>query len=49
MADEGFNLFDECTARNIHFIVPPGTRGASQMTPSEVSKTNAIAKSENSC
>ena len=44
MANKGFNLFDECTARNIHFIVPPGIRGASQMTPSEVSKTSAIAK-----
>ena len=44
MADERFNLFDESTARNIHFIVPPGRRGASQMTPSEVSKTSAIAK-----
>ena len=44
MADKGFNLFDECTARNIHFIVPPGRRGASQMTPSEVNKTSAIAK-----
>ena len=22
MADKGFNLFDDCTARNIHFIVP---------------------------
>ena len=44
MADKGFNLFDDCTARNIHFIVPPGRRGASQMIPSEVSKTSAIAK-----
>ena len=32
MADKGFNLFDECTARYIHFIVPPGRGGASQMT-----------------
>ena len=44
MADKGLNLFDECAGRNITFIVPPGKRGASQMTPAEVSKTSAIAK-----
>ena len=42
MADKGFNLFDECTAINTHFIVPPGRRDALQIT-SEVSKS-AIAK-----
>ena len=44
MADKGFNLVDECAGRNITFIVPPGKRGASQMTPAEVSKTSATAK-----
>ena len=44
MADKGFNLFDECPGRNTTFIVPLGKRGASQMTPAEVSKTSAIAK-----
>ena len=44
MTDKGFNLVDECAGRNITFIVPPGKRGASQMTPAEVSKTSAIAK-----
>ena len=44
MADKGFNLVDECAGRNITFILPPGKRGASQMTPAEVSKTSAIAK-----
>ena len=44
MADKGFNLFDECAGRNITFIVPPGKRGASQMTPAEANKTSAIAK-----
>ena len=44
MADKGLSLFDECAGRNITFIVPPGKRGASQMTPAEVSKTSAIAK-----
>ena len=44
MADKWFNLFDECTGRNNAFIVPAAKRGASQMTPAEVSKTSAIAK-----
>ena len=44
MADKGFNLFDACAGRNITFIIPPDKRGASQMTPTEVSKTSAIAK-----
>ena len=44
MAYKGFNLFDECPGRNITFIVHPGKRDASQMTPAEVSKTSAIAK-----
>ena len=44
MADKGFNLVNECSGRNITFIVPPGKRGASRMTLAEVSKTSAIAK-----
>ena len=44
MADKGFNLTDECTARNIYFEVPPGKRGATQMTPAQLSKTSSIAK-----
>ena len=44
MADKGFNLSDECTARNIHFIIPPGKRGSSQMSPSSISKTSSIAQ-----
>ena len=44
MADKGFNLIDECTARNIYFEVPPGKRGITQMTPSHLSKTSSIAK-----
>ena len=46
MADKGFNLFAECAARRINFIVPPGKRGTSQMTPTEVEKTSSIANSE---
>ena len=44
MADKGFDLMKECTARNIYFKVPPGRRGASQMTPVEVTETSSIAK-----
>ena len=44
MADEGFYLFDEYTARNITFITPPGKGGTSQMNSAEVSKTSAIAE-----
>ena len=44
MADKSFNLIDECTARNIYFEVPPGKRGATQMTPAQLSKTSSIAK-----
>ena len=44
MADKGFNLFAECAARRINFIVPSGKRGTSQMTPTEVKKTSSIAK-----
>ena len=45
MADKGFNLFDECAARCLHFKVPPGRRGASRMAPAEINKlTSAIAK-----
>ena len=43
-ADKVFNLFHECAGKNINFIVPPGKRGASQMTTAEVSNTSAIAK-----
>ena len=44
MADKGFNLFDECDAQCLHFTVPPGRRGASQMTSAAINKTSAIAK-----
>ena len=43
MADKGFNIVDECAACCIHFIVPPGKRGATQMTPSGFNKTLSIA------
>ena len=44
MTDKGFNLFDKCAPQCLHFTVPPGRRGASQMTPAEINKTSAIAK-----
>ena len=43
-ADKDFNIVDDCAARCIHFIVPPGKRGATQMTQSDVNKTSSIAK-----
>ena len=44
MTDKGFSLVNECSGRNITFIVPPGKLDASRMTLAEVSKTSAIAK-----
>ena len=44
MTNKGFNLIDECSARNIYFEVPPGKRGISQMIPAQLSKTSSIAK-----
>ena len=44
MADKGLNIVDDCAARCIHFIVPPGKRGITQMIPSDVNKTSSIAK-----
>lgn len=43
MADKGFNIQQECLARNITFHVPPGKRGQYQMLPSEVRKTKQVA------
>ena len=44
IADKGLNLFDECAIRCLHFTIPPGRRGAFQMTSAEINKTSAIAK-----
>jgi len=44
MTDKGFSIIDECTARRINLLIPPGKRGKSQMTPTELAKTNKIAK-----
>ena len=44
MVDKGFNIEDECTARRIHLLVPPGRRGQSQMLQKDIAKTNKVAK-----
>ena len=43
MADKGFNIATECVEKNLTLYVPPGRRGASQMSSSCVSKTKRIA------
>lgn len=45
MADKGFNISDECAARNLILYVPPGRRGRSQMSSADVMKTKKIANS----
>lgn len=45
MADKGFNIADECAARNLTLYVPPGRRGQSQMCEAAVRKTKKIANS----
>ena len=35
MADKGFKISDECAARSINVIVPPGKLGHAQMLPEE--------------
>ena len=44
IADKGFNIADDCTARHIFLSVTPGKRGAAQFMPKDVTKTCKIAK-----
>ena len=44
MADKGFIITQECTARRIHLIIPPGHRGQTQMMSGQVLKTKEIAQ-----
>ena len=44
MVDKGFNIEEECTARHIKLLIPPGKRGQSQMLPIAAKKTNEVAK-----
>ena len=43
MYDKGFNLGEECASCFINVSVPPGRKGAAQMTPAEIVKTKKIA------
>ena len=42
-ADKGFNIRDECAARLVTLHIPPGKRGAVQLSAAAVSKTKRIA------
>ena len=44
MTHKGFNISNECAAKRICVVISPGKPGSSQMLPSEVTKTNKIAK-----
>ena len=44
LADRGFNIADECAARNVFLSVPPGKCGATQFTPKDVRNTSDIAR-----
>ncbi|XP_061173256.1 uncharacterized protein LOC133182425 [Saccostrea echinata] len=43
MADRGFPIREELTLLRAELLIPPGRRGVSQMSASDVSKTKAIA------
>lgn len=43
MADRGFQIRDELTLHQSYLLVPPGRRGACQMSNQEVKKTKQIA------
>lgn len=43
MYDKGFKLHEECSQRLLYYTVPPGRKGAAQMTPAEIKKTKHIA------
>ena len=44
ICDKDFNIAEEFAVRHITHYVPPGKRGASQMSSVEVAKTNRIAR-----
>ena len=44
MADKGFKIDEECAAKSISVIIPPGKLGHSQMLPQQIIKTKEIAK-----
>ena len=47
MYNKGFNLGEECANHFIIVYVPPGRKGAAQMTPAEIIKTKKIANMRN--
>ena len=44
MADKGFDITNECLARHINLVIPPGRRGQSQMLSADIIRTSSIAK-----
>ena len=44
MADKGFIISKECTARRLNLIIPPGRRGHAQMQTSNILKTKVVAQ-----
>ena len=44
MIDKGFKISDECAARSISVIVPPGKLGHAQMLPEQIVRTKEIAR-----
>ena len=44
MVGKGVNIVDDCVACCIHFIVPPGRRGATQTIQANVNKTSSRVK-----
>ena len=46
MVDKGFNISNECAAKRIYVVGPPGKQVSNQMLPSEVTKTNKIPKTQ---
>ena len=44
MVDKGFKIDEECAARKIRLIIPPGKRGHAQMSEKKVMNTKDIAR-----
>ena len=44
MVDKGFSIAEECAARKIHLLIPPGKRGHSQMNQKQIVNTKEIAR-----
>ena len=44
MVDKGFQINEECAAKSINVIIPPGKLGHAQMLPQQIIRTKEIAK-----